>query len=71
MVLPPGRPLPNASFCRMLSAGGEQSLAGAGGLQPSRQGYPSFHEQGKSRAEIGGLQPCVMAYSPFRERGKS
>ena len=45
--------------------------AGAGGLQPSRQGYSSFHEQGKSRAEIGSLQLCVMAYSPFRERGKS
>ena len=44
---------------------------GAGGLQPSRQGYSPFHEQGKSRAEIGSLQLCVMAYSSFRERGKS
>lgn len=45
--------------------------AGAGGLQPSRQGYSPFYEQGKSRAEIGSLQLCVMAYSSFRERGKS
>ncbi|EFE92748.1 hypothetical protein GCWU000341_00640 [Oribacterium sp. oral taxon 078 str. F0262] len=51
--------------------GGEQGPAEAGGLQPSRRGYPSFHEQGKSRTEIGGLQLCVMAYSSFRGRGKS